>query len=59
MDEYVVVWAIEVSATSELEAAKIALEIQRDVNSSAVVFEVKKSNNKRSVKPIVIDLNEL
>ena len=38
--EYHVVWEIDVDATSYRQAAKKALEIQRDPNSTATVFDV-------------------
>ena len=40
MKEYVVTWDIEVTANSPEEAAKQALEIQRDKTSTATVFKV-------------------
>ena len=39
--EYQVTWKIEVEAESFEEAVKLALEIQRDPNSIATLFEVK------------------
>lgn len=38
---YDVAWGIEVQATSAIEAAMIALEIQRDPGSTATVFTVR------------------
>jgi len=38
--EYRVTWTIEVDAESEEDAARKALAIQRDVDSTATVFEV-------------------
>ncbi len=38
--EYTVKWEIQVEATSPEAAARQALEIQRDVTSTATVFEV-------------------
>jgi len=40
MKTFNVKWEIEIDANSEIEAAKIALEIQRDLNSVATVFIV-------------------
>ena len=40
MKEYHVEWSIDISASSPLEAACFALEIQRDPNSIATVFYV-------------------
>jgi len=37
---YRVIWEIDIVATSPERAAKAALDIQRDVNSSALVFRV-------------------
>jgi hypothetical protein len=39
--EYQVTWKIEVEAESFEHAAQIALDIQRDPNSIATLFEVK------------------
>lgn len=41
MNEYQVIWVIEVPAESPLEAAKLALAIQRDTQSIATSFYVK------------------
>jgi hypothetical protein len=40
MKAYLVLWQIEVEANSELEAARLAKEIQTDVESIANVFQV-------------------
>ncbi len=40
MDEYTVVWTIELTARTLREAAEQALKIQRDKNSMATVFVV-------------------
>lgn len=40
MNEYRVSWHIDVDAESPTEAAKVALQIQRDPESSATIFEV-------------------
>lgn len=40
MNEYQVIWAIEVPAESPLEAAELALAIQRDPQSIATSFYV-------------------
>lgn len=40
MPDYVVTWTIDITADNPREAAAQALEIQRRVGSSAVVFDV-------------------
>jgi hypothetical protein len=45
MQEYHVVWDIDVVAKNEREAAEIALEMQRDPDSIATIFKVGKKNN--------------
>ena len=40
MNEYTVRWEIEISAASPEEAARMALDIQRDPTSLATVFTV-------------------
>lgn len=40
MTEYVVEWIVEVDAESPREAAKLALAIQRDPDSTATCFSV-------------------
>ena len=40
MNKYTVTWEIQIEADSHLEAAEKALEIQRDPDSIATVFEV-------------------
>jgi len=52
MTEYTVIWEIQMSANSPEEAAKLALEIQRDEYSEATIFDVRPSNEK---KTMVID----
>lgn len=42
---YHVVWEIEVSAASPLDAARNALAIQRDPESSATIFDVTEFDN--------------
>jgi hypothetical protein len=49
MAEYHVFWEIDVEAKNEKDAAKIALEIQRDPESIATVFRVGKKG-----KPITL-----
>lgn len=60
MPEYRVSWYIDIYADSEVEAAKEALEIQRNKESIATVFDVQKwSNDLLSLGPIhVVDLLE-
>ena len=40
MKKYIVKWEIDIDAKNPLEAAKMALKVQRDPGSTAVVFEV-------------------
>jgi hypothetical protein len=40
MNTYLVTWEIELDAENEFEAAKVALEIQRDRGSDATFFDV-------------------
>ncbi len=40
MSEYKVTWIIELEAESAIEAAKLALEIHRDPDSSAIAFDI-------------------
>lgn len=40
LHEYHVIWEIDVDATSYRQAAKEALEVQRDPDSTATVFDV-------------------
>ena len=44
MQEYRVMWEIDIYANSSKEAAEEALRIQRDEDSIATVFEVKDEN---------------
>ena len=44
MAEYHVSWEIELDAESALDAARGALEMQRDPESTATVFTVRLSN---------------
>lgn len=44
MNEYRVIWEIDVYAESHEDAAKQALNIQRDVDSTATVFSVVSTN---------------
>lgn len=41
MRDYRVTWTIDLAATSPREAARKALKVQRDPDSSALLFEVK------------------
>jgi hypothetical protein len=40
MNEYIVTWAVNLSADSPADAARKALEMQRDPDSLALVFDV-------------------
>lgn len=53
--EYHVTWEIEVDADNPIEAAREALKIQRDPESTATVFKVRKFNRMSSIE---IDLNK-
>lgn len=44
MNHYLVTWEIELDAETPEEAARKALEIQRDPNSIATVFDVVDEN---------------
>lgn len=46
MPEYLVQWEIELSAESPEDAAAKALEIQRDPDSTATVFDVTNEDGK-------------
>lgn len=55
MTEYRVTWEIDVSADSPEDAARLALGIQRDDRSSAVVFSVRSESG----RTVTIDLEDL
>lgn len=58
MPEYLVEWTIELEADSPEEAARLALAIQRDPNSTATVFyvrEIKAHKAKRRVDVSALD----
>lgn len=57
MKEYLVEWSIELSAESPEDAARQALEIQRDPDSSATVFYVMEFDG--DGEPIRVDLDAL
>lgn len=52
---YEVVWRIDISAKSPLDAARQALEIHRDPFSTATFFEV---INKKTKKLTIVDMEE-
>jgi hypothetical protein len=52
---YHVVWEIDIYAQSHLEAAKEALAIQQDRNSTATVFDVTEGNSDKTIR---VDLAE-
>ncbi len=56
MNEYLVSWNIQIIADTPVEAARKALEIQRDPNSIASVFRVEDWKTGRGQ---TIDLDEL
>ena len=51
---FTVVWEIQVEAETAIEAARQALAIQRDPNSTATVFEVEEFRP----LPTTVDLGE-
>ena len=53
MQEYRVTWKIEVDANNPEDAAKQALAIQRDPESTAVVFEVVDEKGNESIVDIM------
>ena len=57
MSEYLVRWEINVSADNLREAAEMALEIQRDPESMATIFEVRKKDSKNP-NTTTIDLSK-
>jgi hypothetical protein len=56
MRTFIVEWTINVDAENKLEAARKALAIQRDPNSSATIFEVMPEDGLES--PETVDLDE-
>lgn len=52
MNQYLVTWQIEITADTEQEAAKRALEIQRDPNSMATIFQVSKEYDVSETLPL-------
>lgn len=54
-DDYAVSWDVEVAAGSPVAAAELALEMQRDPDSSATVFSVTPS---KSGEAVAVDLSE-
>ncbi len=55
MATYIVTWRIEIDATTPRDAAKQALEIQRDPFSSATVFDVTDEDGKNINVDLEID----
>jgi hypothetical protein len=55
MPLYTVIWEIDIDAKTPKEAARKALTIQRDSNSTATVFSV--SNQKGTIH--TVDLEEI
>lgn len=49
MESYLLKWEINIEAETPQEAVKEALEIQRDPDSTALVFEVKDLRNLHNV----------
>lgn len=47
MNEYRVIWEIDLEAESPVEAAKLAQAIHRDPNSTASIFSVVDQSGKR------------
>lgn len=52
---YKVKWEIEIEAYNDMDAAELALEIQKDPNSLATCFEITRMGSLETVK---IDLND-
>lgn len=42
MSTFLIKWEIDIEANTSEEAARQALDIQRDINSTALVFEVER-----------------
>ena len=65
MKHYFITWEIDIAADSPEEAARMALEIQRDPESIALVFKVKEKIKERRFFPreegeeVIIDLEEI
>lgn len=55
--EFRVTWTIEVDAKTAMEAAQKALEIQRDPNSTATVFDVQFASGGQTVQVDITALN--
>jgi hypothetical protein len=55
--EYEVVWRIDVDGKSVKQAAQEALRVQRDVGSTAVVFEVT-AKGRKPAKTVLVDLDK-
>ncbi len=58
MAEYLVRWEVHLDCDSPREAAREALEIQRDPESEAQFFQVYETNNELDPvgEPIIVDL---
>jgi hypothetical protein len=54
--QYLVTWEINIDATSPREAAELALQMQRDPNNTATVFQV--WTEEADMEPDTIDLSE-
>ena len=61
MMDYKVTWIIDITAESHIEAARKALEIQRDKHSTATYFTVSSREPYSDTldKPIPVDLESL
>jgi hypothetical protein len=57
--EYTVTWVIEIEAESHEAAARQALAIQRDPESTATVFKVESEDDKDIPDKCVIDVEDL
>lgn len=49
MTDYRVTWSIDITADSPVEAARLALAIQRDPRSTATVFNVQGDGDSRGL----------
>lgn len=60
MPDYLVLWQIHITADNPIEAAKQCLEIQRDPESIATVFQVQEiSHLNNPIKYETIDLSNI
>jgi hypothetical protein len=58
MPSYLVEWSIDIDADSPQEAARLALETQRDPNSTAVMFYVRTDEHPSGTMVDLLDEEE-